>query len=168
MTFPKKWYLFMIPIGLLILLIGFIYGFRKQGESPSTRQLFETPRSRSDHKTDDMAQLEDMKQGSLSIPEQLKLLSMPWGKDPFSLDFLKTSSVSTGVVKTPRVRSTNERLHKINLTGIVFFDDQFMALINDTGVREGDYILGFKVLNIKRDYIVLLDGSGDYYTLELK
>jgi len=168
MAFPKKGYLLVIPICLLLVIIGFMYVFRKGDKIPSDPERLETSLSTSDQIADKVAKLDGMKQGSLSLPEQLKLLSMPWGRDPFSLEFLKAKSVKTGVVKTPRLRSTNERLHEINLTGIVFFDNQFMALINDTGVREGDHILGFKVLNIKRDYIVLLDGSGDYYTLELK
>ncbi|MGA1790282.1 MAG: hypothetical protein ACMUIM_02260 [bacterium] len=103
-----------------------------------------------------------------SLSTQLKLLNRPWGRDLFSLDSLKTKGFKTPESSLPGLRSTNDRLLDINLTGIVFFDNHYMALINDTGVREGDIILGFKVLKIKRDYIVLLDGSGDYYTLDLK
>ncbi|MGA1796221.1 MAG: hypothetical protein ACMUIL_10215 [bacterium] len=103
-----------------------------------------------------------------SYAAQARLLSAPWGRDLFSLDSIKTRSAGATAPPSGGLRTSEGRLLDIKLTGIVFFDNQYMALINDNGVREGDSIFGFKVLKIKRDYIVLLDGSGDYYTLDLK
>ncbi|MGA1839711.1 MAG: hypothetical protein ACMUIU_03715 [bacterium] len=114
------------------------------------------------------AESEKITGGISSFPAQVKLLNAPWIRDPFNLDSLKTKSVEKDIATGHGSQTSSGRLLDLNLTGIVFFDNQYMALINDAGVREGDTILGFKVLKIKRDYIVLLDGSGDYYTLGLK
>ena len=116
----------------------------------------------------DSASVESKQEMNPSYAVQARLLTAPWGRDLFSLDSIKTRSAGVTAPSQGGVRTSEGRLLNIQLTGIVFFDNQYMALINDNGVREGDSIFGFKVLKIKRDYIVLLDGSGDYYTLDLK
>lgn len=167
----KEWYLPIISISSIVFLLIFFliilaFGPERKLHSiqgPSKKKLSES------HKTSEKkAEPVKMKREISSFPAQMKLLSAPWGRDPFSLDSLKTKSVETDIAPRHNLRTTNGRLLDLNLTGIVFFDNHYMALINDAGVREGDTILGFRVLKIKRDYIVLLDSSGDYYTLDLK
>lgn len=167
----KKWYLPIISVSSVIFLLIFfliIFAYRPERKlqsipGPSGKKLSKS------HNTPDKNMEPDRIEGELSsFSAQMRLLSAPWGRDPFSLDSLKTRSVETSITERHDSRTTDGRLLDLNLTGIVFFDNHYMALINDAGVREGDTILGFKVLKIKRDYIVLLDSSGDYYTLDLK
>ncbi|MBN2373508.1 hypothetical protein JXL19_06965 [bacterium] len=61
----------------------------------------------------------------------------------------------------------NESLRKMKLNGIVFFDNQYMALINDSGLKEGDTISDFKIAEIKRRHVVLKDRLGNSHKLEL-
>jgi hypothetical protein len=167
----KKWYLPIISISFIVFLLIFFlifFAFRPEKKlqsipGPSGKRL-----SGSHKNPDKNVEPEKITREISSFSAQMKLLSAPWGRDPFSLDSLKTRSVETDIAPRHNLQTTNGRLLDLNLTGIVFFDNHYMALINDAGVREGDTILGFKVLKIKRDYIVLLDSSGDYYTLDLK
>lgn len=166
MVSSKKWHLLgLFLISTLIMFILFFgYRKRKAPESGQGASKMNAPGSKKDQVHD----LTKKTKEEASLSTQLKLLNRPWGRDLFSLDSLKTKGFKTPELPLPGLRSTNERLLDINLTGIVFFDNHYMALINDAAVREGNVILGFKVLKIKRDYIVLVDGSGDFYTLDLK
>jgi hypothetical protein len=167
----KKWYIPIISVSAVIFLLIFfliILAFRPERKlqsisGPSGKKL-----SESDKIPDKNKEPEKITKEISSFSAQAKLLNAPWIRDPFSLDSLKTRSVETVIAPRHGSRTTSGRLLDLNLTGIVFFDNHYMALINDAGIREGDTILGFKVLKIKRDYIVLLDSSGDYYTLDLK
>ena len=91
-------------------------------------------------------------------PEHISTASSP------SKDIQASGTIDKHITTTP---SINEKLAKLKLTGIVFFDNQYMALINDSGLKEGETILGFKVAKIRRDTVVLKDGLGNYHTLEL-
>ena len=162
----KKWYLFGLPLILILIIFILFLGFRK-GKAPGSGKG-QSEMSDPVPQKDQVQAVPANRRKEASLSAQLKLLNRPWGRDLFSLDSLKTKGFKAHKSSLPGLRSTNERLLDINLTGIVFFDNHYMALINDSGVREGDVILGFKVLKIKKDYIVLLDGSGDYYTLDLK
>ena len=167
----KKWYLPIISFSVLIILLIcllVILALRPDRKLqsmpvPSGRRLSESYKIQNKG-----AESKKNTGGGSSFSAQVKLLSAPWIRDPFSLDSLKTKSAETGTASQHGPRTTSGRLLDLNLTGIVFFDNQYMALINDAGVREGDTIQGFEVLKIKRDYIVLVDSSGDYYTLGLK
>ena len=167
----KKWLFPMISVSAVIfflILFLIIFAFRpgRKLQSIQDPSLEKLPES---HKIQEKnAESEKITGGISSFSAQVKLLNAPWIRDPFNLDSLKTRSVETDIATGNDSRTSSGRLLDLNLTGIVFFDNQYMALINDAGVREGDTILGFKVLKIQRDYIVLLDSSGDNYTLGLK
>ena len=170
MNLPKKWLIpalfgVVLMIGVLMLIGMRMRSIRRS--DPASRASDEagltTPSPGGEGAS---GQTDQGMNPSYAI--QARLLSAPWGRDLFSLDSIKTRSAGVTVPSQGGVRTSEGRLLDIELTGIVFFDNQYMALINDNGVREGDSIFGFKVLKIKRDYIVLLDGSGDYYTLDLK
>ncbi|MGA1844363.1 MAG: hypothetical protein ACMUIS_07355 [bacterium] len=167
---PKKW-LLPVLVGLVLIIgILMLIGLRMRSIHRSD------PASRAGDKAGLTTPSPGGESGSgqtdqgmnSSYAVQARLLTAPWGRDLFSLDSIKTRSAGVTAPSQGGVRTSEGRLLNIQLTGIVFFDNQYMALINDNGVREGDSIFGFKVLKIKRDYIVLLDGSGDYYTLDLK
>ena len=164
----KKWFILILSVVFLLIVLLIIFALKNKRHLQTTSISSEKKISVSHKPVDTNVGSYKKKKVFSSFPEQLKLLSAAWGRDPFSLDSLKTKSVETNMLVRQGLRTTDGRLLDLNLTGIVFFDNHYMALINNTGVREGDSILGFKVLKIKRDYIVLLDGSGDYYTLELK
>jgi len=168
MNLPKRWLIpvvVVLGIGVLMVIGVRLRGIRRSQSVSRTREESE-PATLS--QSGDGASVRTEKATNTSYAAQARLLSAPWGRDLFSLDSIKTRSAGTAVPPREGLRTSEGRLFDIQLTGIVFFDNQYMALINDNGVREGDTIFGFKVLKIKRDYIVLLDGSGDYYTLELK
>lgn len=164
----KKWYIFILSVIFLLIVLLIIFALRNKRNLQTISISSEKKISESHEPVDKNMGSDKKKEVFSSFAAQLKLLSASWGRDPFSLDSLKTKSVETNMAVRQGLRTTDGRLLDLNLTGIVFFDNHYMALINDAGVREGDSILGFKVLKIKRDYIVILDGSGDYYTLELK
>lgn len=164
----KKWYIPILSVGFLLIVFLIILAFRPRKNVQSIPGPIGKKLSELNKTPDKNEESKKKKREIASLSEQMKLLSAPWGRDPFSLDSLRTRSVETSIAARHGLRTTDGRLLDLNLTGIVFFDNHYMALINDSGVREGDTILGFKVLKIKRDYIVLLDSSGDYYTLDLK
>ena len=167
----KKWYLPIISVSSLILLLIFfviIFTLKPERASKSVQGPSGKILSESHEIPGKNGDPEKVKGEVSSFSTQMKLLNAPWGRDPFNLDILKKKSVETATAPGHGSRPAKGRLLDLDLTGIVFFDNQYMALINDAGVREGDTISGFEVLKIKRDYIVLLDSSGDYYTLGLK
>lgn len=164
----KKWYLPIISVVFLLVIFLKIFAFRDKRIPQSIPAPSERSVSRPYKDKDNKKGSGDIANESPSFSKQLALLGAPWGRDPFSLESLKTRSYDTSITVNPGRRSVSGKLSELTLTGIVFFDNHYMALINNTGVREGDKISGFRVLKIKRDYIVLLDSSGDYYTLELK
>lgn len=68
------------------------------------------------------------------------------------------------------VRQDNEirGLSNLELTGIVYFDNEYIALINDLSVREGDMILDYKVYEIRSNCVIVKDNSGKNYLVELE
>jgi len=164
----KKWHFPILAIAFLLIIFLIIFAVRYKRIPQSIPDSSERSVSRRYKHQDRKMGSENMANETPCFSRQLALLGTPWGRDPFSLESLKKKSHETSITVNPGRRTIVGRLSDLNLTGIVFFDNHYMALINDAGIREGDSILGFKVLKIKRDYIVLLDSSGDYFTLELK
>ena len=159
----KYWYLFAI---LLVILAIFYIFSRGTYKTKTVTSVGEIDHMRNIEKT--KAEVNKEKKKTPSLIRQIELLNMTWVRDPFCLDPLKEKTKLADKPKNQELFTVDERLMDIELTGIVFFDNEYMALINDQGVREDDTILGFKVLKIKRDYIVLADSKGKYFTLELK
>lgn len=71
-----------------------------------------------------------------------------WGKNPFS--------VSKAAIEVPAVSGQG-----IRLGGIIYDANEVCALINDELVRKGDLVDGKKVIEIRKDMVVLNDGTKD-------
>jgi type IV pilus assembly protein PilO len=75
--------------------------------------------------------------------------------------------------KDPFIPLGKERLQKksklltLSLTGVVIRENHFSAIINDELVEEGDFIGEKKVLEIRRDEVVLVEGK-ERYVLKLE
>ncbi|MBU0759919.1 MAG: hypothetical protein KKC66_04200 [Candidatus Omnitrophica bacterium] len=70
-----------------------------------------------------------------------------WGRDPFSA--VSTLSLSTNI-------------SDMSLTGILWDDVAPLAMINDNLIGIGDKIGEYTVAEIKKDRVILTDGTNDY------
>jgi hypothetical protein len=68
-----------------------------------------------------------------------------WGRDPFSLE-----------------KKASKQESKLELRGIVWDEKNPQAIINGDIVRKGDQIGNNRVVEVKRDVVVLNDGTKDF------
>ena len=156
----KYWSLPAIFLVVLATIYLYLHGARKTVLVSQIKSISESQVLKSSENI-------EKKEETPCFSRQLALLNMPWGRDTFNLESLKKVAHEIKTKSNTEMLTINERLLNLELTGIVFFDNHYMALINNSGVREGDTILGFKLLKIEREYIVIADGTGKTYTLEL-
>jgi len=82
------------------------------------------------------------------INSQLKRIQLPWGRDPFSL--ANSKKIRTG--------------RNLDLKGISLdTNGKGYAFINDKIVAVGEVILGYKIIEIKHDKVLLKKGEDSFY-----
>ena len=83
------------------------------------------------------------------IDSQIKRAQLPWGRDPFFL------------VNSKKVYNKGRNL---SLKGISLGQDgRGYAFINDEIVTVGETVAGYKVIDIKRDKVLLRKGEDSFY-----
>ncbi len=100
----------------------------------------------------------DLSDRSVSLLQDKKRENMPQN----------SGSLEAAAKKSSEKRYKNKGSLDLELTGIVYFDNQYIALINDMSFKEGDTILDFKVNKIMRNRVILKDNSGEHYTMEFE
>ncbi|MCH7732160.1 MAG: hypothetical protein IIB44_06545 [Candidatus Marinimicrobia bacterium] len=84
-----------------------------------------------------------------------------WNSDPFfyvSVDIIEGSS-KEGIIDEIFGRSGGDKARGFSLTGISWHGNAGYALINESIVKEGDAIGGFKVDKIASNYVILKQGA---------
>lgn len=113
---------------------------------------------------------EDTEPALNSVPEedlnkQRERLSMEWGRDPFS----GVSGQGGNDEQKPEhyVDGRTEELSEVYLTAISWMPENPVALINRQAVSEGEFLLGYEIVEIQRDRVILRkDNKKHVLTLE--
>ena len=94
------------------------------------------------------SQVNQVKANKDIIDSQIKRAKLPWGRDPFS--FANPKKIRTGRNLSLKGISLNEK-------------GRGYAFINDEIVTVGDTISGYKVIEVKRDKVLLRKGEDSFY-----
>ncbi|MGA1823687.1 MAG: hypothetical protein ACMUIP_03410 [bacterium] len=86
-----------------------------------------------------------------------------WDTNPF----IKQAHMS--IEKEKRVQTPKKRIEKrtmgiddIRLNGIIFYNNEYSALINDERFHEGDHLLGYEIYRIEKENVYLTCGEERY------
>ncbi|MBI3398085.1 MAG: hypothetical protein HY026_02455 [Deltaproteobacteria bacterium] len=88
---------------------------------------------------------ESLSELSRMLPPK-KVVSIPWGKDPFA----------------PLVSDASAKQGSLRLTAIIYNEKKPSAIINSRILYIGDTLDGQKVIDITKQYVILRDSSGSY------
>ncbi len=107
---------------------------------------------------------EEVKPVPNSVPEedlkkQRKRLTMEWGRDPF---FGVLEEDGNGEQDPEYAGDTTGDIPEIYLTAISWMSENPIALINRQDVSEGDFILGYEVVDIQKNKVILRKGNKEH------
>ena len=107
---------------------------------------------------------EDVKPVLSSVPEedlnkQRKRSTMEWGRDPF-FGVWGQEGAEQGWVAYSGVET--KELSELSLTAISWMPENPIVLINKQLVSEGEFVLGYEVVDIQKDKVILRKGNKEH------
>ena len=136
-----------IIITLILVAILVVVVLSRLRKKPSLDRIAKLASSRTENPSSSLP-AKPVKANKDIIDSQIKRTKLPWGRDPFSL-------------------ANSKKVHKgrdLSLKGVSLDENgKGYAFINDEIVTVGDTISGYKVIEVKRDKVLLRKGEGSFY-----
>ena len=149
-----------VLLGVLALaLMNSLNKVKEQNKKAETVEVSEMEEKNGKKEKEEAIKLTEKtvaKAGKEELNKQKERLNIEWGRDPFYAEEQKEENL-----REVEEKETTEISH-FSLKGISWTSERPIALINTQTVTEGESILGYEVIDIQKDKVILRKGDKKY------